>query len=263
MKQLTKILFVYDHEKPEYWMDGLREALRLLEKKYEIQYWNRNELPSGYTKPDFILGWGAFGSRVDTFLQQLPEKKGLCIAGNTNPPTGADNYDVLFYETKWYREQIKFFPNIVQAFGVNKTIYKPIYKTKVFDYLGAGCLAKWKRWDKMLNKEGKRIVIGDYQRNNEAESSEIALNLLKGGVIVSDQMRPTDLVEFMNMAHTIYVPSDVYGGGERLVLEAKACGLNVEVEDDNPKLKELVDLEVIPDQVFYAERLIEGIESVL
>lgn len=261
---MYKILFVYQHEKPEYWLDGLHEALKILEADYEIQYYNMNELPPDKPlDPDFVLGWGAFGSEVDIFVQQFQQKKGLCIAGNTNPPKGADNYNVLFYETIWYREQIKFHPNIVRAFGVNTNIYKPIETTKVFDYLGAGCLAKWKRWEKMLNKKGRRIVIGDYQRNNEAESSKIALDLIKGGVMVSDQMNPTELVEFMNMADTIYVPSDIYGGGERLVLEAQACGLNVEVEDDNPKLKELVEMEFVPNQSFYAERLREGIESVL
>lgn len=257
------ILFVYEHEKPEYWMDGLYNALKILSRYYNIEYYNINggKLRDTFF-PDFILGWGAFGSRTDQWVQRKQQKKGLCIAGNTNPPTGADKYDVLFYETKWYREQIKFHPNIVHAFGVNTEIYRPMWMTRAFDFIGAGCLASWKRWERMNNKGGSRIVIGDYQRNNEAESSRIALELLKGGVILSDQMSPLDLVKFINMADTAYVPSNIYGGGERFVMEAKACGLKVEVEDDNPKLLELVNSDVLTHTT-YAEKLREGIESVL
>lgn len=38
----------------------------------------------------------------------------------------------------------------------------------------------------------------------------------------------------------MYVSDNVLGGGERAVLEARSLGVNVIIEDDNPKLKEVV-----------------------
>lgn len=52
---------------------------------------------------------------------------GLCIGGNAQPPHKniAKVYDILFYETEWYRDTIKHHPNIRQAFGINTNIFYP------------------------------------------------------------------------------------------------------------------------------------------
>lgn len=51
--------------------------------------------------------------------------KALCIGGNAQPPSEAASeiYDLLFYETDWYRDQISFHPMTRQAFGINTNIY--------------------------------------------------------------------------------------------------------------------------------------------
>lgn len=268
-----KILFVYDHKNPEYWMDGLWAALNVLEEDFDIKRYNIQQLEDAmppYRYYDFELGWGSFNSTVDRLLQENKLKydskhTGLCIAGNATPPTGADNYDVLFYETKWYRPQINFHKNIVQAFGVNTDLYFPMDMPNaiVWDYIGVGAFASWKRWEKMINKKGNKLVIGEYQDNNEGESLSIVQQLIKGNVAVSNMISPYDLSNLYHWSRKLYMPSDVLGGGERAVLEARACGLEVEIEDDNPKLKELLELEVIPSHIDYAQKLKEGILSVI
>ena len=261
-----KILFVFDNPNEKYWMDGLCRALYELEKDFEITKYNLAlEQNPSIVSQDFTLGWGAFNSSVDQQLQKVQGKKGLCIAGNTFPPTGANNYDVLFYETKWYRPQISFHKNIVHAFGINSDLFfkSDLLSPIVWDYIGVGSLADWKRWDKMKDKKGTRLVIGEYQKRNEQESGRIALDLLKSGVMVSDIVSPFDLSNLYNWSRTLYMPSDVNGGGERAVLEARACGLNVEIEDDNPKLKEVLEWNPIPDYKWYASQLKKGIESCL
>lgn len=264
-----KVLFVYDHARPEYWCDGLYMALQELEKDFEIIKYNlaMEEAPPTVSQ-DFTLGWGAFNSPVDIFMQydlNREDKKGLCIAGNTFPPTGANNYDVLYYETKWYRPQISFHKNIVHAFGINSDLFfqSDLLSPIIWDYIGVGSLADWKRWDKMKDKKGTRLVVGEYQKGNEQESGRIALDLLKSGVMVSDMVSPFDLSNLYNWSRTLYMPSDVNGGGERAVLEARACGLNVEIEDDNPKLKEVLQWDPIPDYKWYASQLKKGILSCL
>ena len=61
----------------------------------------------------------------------------------------------------------------------------------------------------------------------------------------------------------MYIPSTVQGGGERAVLEAKACGVVVRVEEDNPKLKELAALVDVPGPMKYADGLHRALQSIL
>lgn len=260
-----KLLFVYDHKYPDLWMDGLWAALNLLEEDFDVErlnLWPDEDIEPKYD-PDFILGWGAFNSLVDQWLHPFNVKKGLCIGGNAMLPKGADNYDVLFYETKWYRPQISFHKNIVHAFGVNTDIYFPITDVPapiIWDFLGVGSFSNWKRWEKMVGKFGSKMVIGEYQRDNEAESTAIIQNLLKGGVMISNMVNPYDLACMYQWSRTVYIPADIYGGGERAVLEARACGVSVDIEDDNPKLKELKEGPIY-DHHYYAAQLKKGIMS--
>lgn len=267
------ILFVYDHRQPEYWIDGLYMALQSLESDFSVTKVNLYDLPTHTladydfenNMPDFVLGWGGFRSSVDIELQKLGLKKGLCIAGNAFPPDGANNYDVLFYETKWYRPQIAFHKNIVQAFGVNTDIYfkADLLSPIVWDYIGVGSFASWKRWERMAQKDGTRLIVGEYQIDNATESESIILPLLRSGVMISGMVSPFDLSNLYNWSRKLYIPADINGGGERAILEARSCGLKVEIEDDNPKLKEIVEWDPIPDHLWYASQLKKGILSVL
>lgn len=264
-----KLLFIYHHQHENYWLDGLYAAIELLRNDFEVTKWNLvNSQTHEDGEFDFVLGWGAFNSPVDQHLQKglknLGKKRGLCIAGNTYAPNGASNYDVLFYETKWYRPQINYHPNIVHAFGVNTDIFSQSeYATPIiWDYIGVGALADWKRWDLMKKKKGNRLIVGEYQLGNEMESGRIALDLIKNGVMVSSMVHPLDLANFYHWSRTAYVPCTVYGGGERTLLEARSCGLMIEIEEDNPKLKELLDCP-IPTHFDYALKLKEGILSCL
>lgn len=270
----SKLLFVYDMPewKEKFWMDGLWAALNLLEEDFEIEKINlikANGELSFHVDTKFILGWGGFNSRVDHSIRHLTTKtstwsKGLCIGGNAFPPTGADNYDVLFYETKWYRPQISFHKNIVHAFGVNTDIYNQpdIPFPIVWDYIGVGAFADWKRWPKMLDKKGNRLVVGEFQENNPVESGWIADKLLRNGVMVSNMVHPFDLANLYHWSRTLYTPADINGGGERAIMEAKSCGLIVEIEEDNPKLKEVLEGPVL-SHFDYAKALKKGIMSVI
>lgn len=271
MSSKLKLLFVYEHEKPEYWLDGLSAALDELEEDFEICRMNiSSSVFSQGPKlvPDFLLGWGAFGSSVDKYLQEWKPKvkKGLCVAGNATPVIDAEKYDVLFYETDWIKQNYlkDVQTKTVKAFGVNTDIFfkQDIPCPIVWDCIGVGALASWKRWERFNSLSGKRLVVGQYQQGNEAESLSTARNLLKNGVMVSDWVHPFDLANYYNWSRTLFLPADINGGGERAILEARACGLEIKIETDNPKLKELLDCP-IPSHVDYAKALKAGIESVL
>lgn len=299
MTKKPKLLFVFDHKYEDKWQDGLWAALNLLEKDFKITKYNIHKekqkfpysetlgydpLNLGYDiskidddlhqlvadeKFDFVLGWGGFHSTVDHFVRHMwlegtKIKKGLCIGGNAFPPEYSDEYDVLFYETKWYRPEIKFHKNIVHAFGINTDIYFKVnipYPI-VWDYIGVGSFSNWKRWEKMIEKKGNRLVIGEFQEGNEKESLAITKDLIKGGVMVSGMINPMDLSNLLNYARKAYIPANTNGGGERAVLEARACGLEVEVEKDNSKLEELLTSPIY-DQYYYSSQLKKGILSCL
>lgn len=250
-----KVLFVGDYKYEV--KDGLWAAVNILGyDRYNIG----DDIPN-FEEYDFLLGHGAFHSKVDMLLRTLPNKKGLCIAGNVYPQD-TDCYDVLFYETEWVKNFLNLKGNLAHAFGVNTSIYYNDSDIQGIHYLSVGAFAKWKRQDKIKTKSGVRVVVGEIQKDNMSESMEIITDLLKNGVGVIPQQSTESLKKLYNITSTVYIPADIYGGGERAVLEARACGCDVEVEDDNPKLKELLT-SPIWDEDYYASQLKKGIELCL
>lgn len=258
-----RIAFLFDHKYPEIWRDGLWAALQLLSDDYDILYINLAFNLPNLEDIDFILGWGGFDSPVDKFLRTVTHlPKGLCIGGNAFPPSNTDTYDVLFYETEWYKPNIKDHRNIVHAFGVNTDIYKPMDLPKVFDYITVGSFSLWKRQFLLTRKAGVKIAVGEIQKDNMDESGNIVGALLPRGVGVMDMVAPEKLAVLINLSKTCYIPATTIGGGERAVLESRACGIDVEIEPDNPKLLEFLDSPIY-DHKYYAKQLKKGIESCL
>lgn len=236
-------------------------AIQLLLKDFDITCKNIRDESFDATGYDFVLGWGGFESPVERAIRELPNKKGLCIGGNAFAPVYKFKYDVLFYETPWYKKEIADHPNIVKAFGVNTNIFFPRPTQKIFDVITVGAFAEWKRHYLLQLHSGTRLAIGQIQRGNMEESMEIITSLLTSGVIVSDMVAPEKLAELYNASGMCYIPCNENGGGERAVLEARACGIPVVVEQDNEKLLGLLECEV-PTEKDYAKALKKGIESI-
>jgi hypothetical protein len=268
-----RVLFIYDHRYPDLWRDGLWAALDILKEDFEISKYNLFEnnyhLAIDSEKCDFILGWGAFGSPVDEVMTSMKNSDtliykhpmGLCLAGNATAIPTVNIYDIIFYETNWAKDN--YLVNVngkkQHAFGINTNIFNPWKGAPIiWDWLSVGSFAYWKRHTKIMNKPGTRLVVGEIQRDNWQESFDIISDLLLSGVGVSDMLYPTKLRNIYNCAGTVYIPADLNGGGERAVLEARACGREVVVEKDNPKLEELVSSPIY-DEHYYAEQLKKGI----
>lgn len=259
---MNKILFVFSHPDEEYWNDGLRSALKLLEKDFEITYLNlfKNDL-TNVPKDAFILVFDSFKGVVDRMIRYYPNKKGLCLAGSMFMPYKPEEYSVIFYETE-YQKTILRHPNLVHAFGIDTRVYKKMDLPKVFDYIGVGGFALWKRWEKMIDKKGLKLVTGPYQLQNEQESLSIVKNLMRNRIVVAPIISVETAVKLFNMSKICYIPAEINGGGERAILEARSCGLPVEIEPDNPKLKELLT-SPIWDAQYFADQLEKGVLSCL
>lgn len=277
---MTHILFLYymEPELEEHWNDGLRAALRIIDKKKDFKVTLQNIYQNGYVGGsfDFVLGWGGFESPVDIFIkkQNFNIPTGLCIGGNAFPARQDETYNIFFYETSWYEPQLKWHPNAVRAFGINDDVF---YESEgagpygdmpfrdfieLYDYTSVGSFSNWKRHEKIIEKHGNKLVIGQIQKDNWVESMQIILNLCKSGVAVSDMRSPEDLALIYNLTDIVYIPANIFGGGERAVWEAKSCGCRVEIEGDNPKLQSLLNEEPT-NQDWYASALIAGIKSCL
>jgi hypothetical protein len=251
-----KILFVYYHKNPEYWKDGLWWSIKELSKKEDVTWLNLAHQYDGVNLSgfDFILGWGAFGSLADLFLRgMIGKKKGLCLGGNALPvPNYAENYNVIFYETDWIKENylkdVK--TKLVKAFGVNTEIFNSFSSDVIWDYLSVGSFSYWKRHDKLKDKIGTKLCIGEVQKDNLVESMDIISDLVTNDIAVSGMVSPEKLNLIYNLTETVYIPADINGGGERAVLEARSCGCKVEIED-NPKLKELLEGPLLTERDYF------------
>lgn len=278
-----KILFVYDHNKPEQLEgDGLWSALKLLEADFEITKWNCVTMLKDYDQPlpgnfNFVLGWGAFDSNIDKWMQNENIKnlpRGLCLGGMLKPNETASSYDVIFYETeahKRFLEEQGVKTTFVHAFGINTDIYKELFlkdavhvsqkaHPKIWDNISVGSFSPWHRQDLLYDLSGYNLAVGNVETDNIQESFNYVANLLLKGWSVSNFVPAEVLAKLYNMSMTFVATADF--GQERAVWEAKACGIEVIVPQDNPKLLELKDSPV-KDHHYYAEQLKLGITEAL
>ena len=235
---------------------------------------------------------------VRTYLRNCSTPKALLISG-VHPvpsnPAEVQFYDALVYETNWYRQRERLasrHSNIYHAFGVDTTVMHRLGaagRPKIWDLLFVGWPVPGKRLERFIDRfnamkeEWRRrsrtrshspdtaataafpraLAVGRHP-DETPESTTIVARLVAAGVEVRDVAPYKDLAALMNDAREVYIPSAVDGGGERAVLEARACGTPVRVEEDNPKLRELANSATpVYDHVYYADQLEKVIASCL
>jgi len=253
------------------WNDGFVQAVNLLKSKFDITMINiesKVHIKEEYLNSfDFLLVKSNWNWGPDLLLRQkfphLKVRKGLAIAGVSLPPLCHRQmlyYDVLWYETKWYKPVISHHPNIYHAFGVNKAALEIVNCEKDFDYISIGAFLPHKRMEKIAALKGKVLVVGE--RYGNAYSDKIYHSLSsQPNCTVLPFVKYEKLGEYICRARTMYIPATVNGGGERAILEARALGLDIKVEPDNPKLRELISCELW-DEYYYKEQLLNGMLSI-
>lgn len=270
------LTFVYHHPEPYSWRDGLWAALRLLENDFEISRVNlafHEKIPE---HNEILLAWGAFESPAERAGREVKAKvKALQIGGTAQPPLSIHAWDVVFPETNWHLNVLREtgHKKLFRAFGTNMNIYKPLSFSlpKIFSWISVGAFARWKRHHllaKMADTvvSSKRcLVIGEIQQqgSGRSDSEDIIRVLLELGLMISPFVEPEKLAELYNLSAGCYIGAGLHGGGERSVLEAKACGVPVVVELDNPKLIELAAEPEVLSHIDFARSLKIGIASCL
>ncbi len=271
-----KLAFICDMPRDHFmhWNDGLRAALNYLATVYgwEISVFNIGSMINSRIedKYDFVLFWGAFEKKEHEFKKF--KKQGLCFAGGPTYHPRMNNFDIIFAESEVdFKEFKKYGIKTVKAFGTNTNLFKEIpEQPKIWDYIFPAAFAKWKRHDLFTEiikkKKAKALAVGYMQPNGwEKETYEVCL---ANGITVLPWVSIDALVWLYNSSKKLLVTSDATGGSQRVVLEAKMCGLEVEMETDSLKLLELKDLtkediEKNWSQATYAEALRKGIKSIV
>lgn len=210
----------------------------------------------------------------------------LLVSGSYHPPSveALFFYDLLFYEVFWYESRALYeHPLVAHAFGIDRRVMTATTggsgsgggtglakavngsvggegegEGEVWDYIFVGAFGDHKghkRPTLLAKKSGRRLAIGKNSGSDEAIAAVAVLEA--AGVVVREQVPYDELAALLRRAGTVYVPDDFLGGGERAVLESRSLGVRVEVEDDNPKLQELV-ASPIYDHAYYAAQLDYG-----
>lgn len=250
------------------WNDGFVDAIHLLNANYSISWINievDNISEDTLNEFDFLLVKSNWNWGPDKFLREnfknLKVKKGIAISGVNIPPLYKDSlyYDVLWYETNWYKKLLVNHPNIYHGFGINKNALIAIPNNPIYDYITLGAFSPIKRMELLLDVKGTVLVIGE--KYESIDSEKIIQQLMnKNNITIKPFVEYSKLSIFFSQAKTLYIPATIFGGGERAILEARHCGLQIKIEKDNPKLKELLT-SPIWDSEYYCNQLEKGIKS--
>lgn len=232
------------------WHDGFVKAIKILIKEYDYnisifnlekeKYIDFNEYNCIIIKSNKLVE-DLLNSKYNNWLKIWKLKIKICCIGNSKwipDKKGIEMFDILLYETDWYYKfaSLNRHNYAFKAFGVDTDIMKPIKIKKEFDCIFVGSVCKYKRPLKILNIQGKKCIIGQLTDKN-------IISKLKDNkdIKVYNFQSYENLSLFYNKSKLCYVPCILQGGGERAVLEARACGIPVKIENDNPKLKELLN----------------------
>jgi len=249
------------------WFDGFTSAVDILIENYgiDVKYINISvDKPSLDTLNSFSFlivksNWGWY---PDIFIRKFGKKLkvpcGLMISGSLPPPNVKSMmfYRVLWYETNWYRKFIHNHGNCIHAFGVNIDVARKHYGIdKCYDWISVGMLVPHKNHFKIIDKPGKKVVVGE---TVNGISGEIENRLIENKVDVLKFMNYSDYILLLNKCKNIIVACDIHGGGERAILESRACGVNVVLDSENEKLVELLTCDIY-SHYYYSEQLFKGI----
>lgn len=236
------------------WTDGFTSALSILKTKYNITLHNvLDNNTIDFNIFDLICFKESFeGYMFNKFKDQLKDKKkALFISSSTIIPTDEqlNLYSILFYETEWYCNyaNLKRHKHSYHAFGVNTDIMRPLLSEKKYDVIFVGDIKPYKRPLMILSKEGIKLCVGF------KTDEQLISQLEKENVEVQEFVSYDDLSMLYNSSKLCYIPCELHGGGERAVLEARACGIPVEIFD-NEKLEELL-VSPVYSHIYYASQI--------
>lgn len=219
------------------WDDGLRGAMKIIEKKHTVTYHldgfcDCRQRPSSIL-PDVVMVWSGTNGTVYHNALQMDCKKILLFAGGSREPSLFRDFDLTLFENGIHTlEARNYGVKCMTAFGTDTTIFKPMKQKKVFDVIYPGAFGLWKRKDLFAEstKRLKAFTLGNIQEH-EPQCFDVCVD---NDIAVSADIPQSRLPYFYAMAHTVCVLPVAHIGGQRTVLEAMAMKLPIIVPSDAP-----------------------------
>lgn len=243
-----KIAFVWQGFDGRYgvWRDGLYAAMKLIEEKHEVRYYDTTRLSELTAwEPDRVLYWEApctiNGKDAANYnaVRTLPFKKALLFAGGDLRREWVDGFDLLFVESRVNEEDCERLGiPYRRAFGVNTQIMQPQKQPKVFSGYMQATYALWKRHALFAEALGTSGVATGRRQEHEPQCYQVCE---VKGVLTLPELPAEAVCSLINASYAVVNTSEYWGGGQRCTLEAMACGVPVIVMSDSPKNREFVD----------------------
>lgn len=248
-----------------HWNDGLREAMRIIERKHEVTYHE----PFDEINADLILYWESpitiKGDNSEHYnrVRRLPIRKALLFAGGPLEKEWVEGFDHLFVESKINADECdKLGIPHSTAFGINDKLAFPIDSVKHWDGFHPATCASWKRQKLFAEALGdKGLLCG----RNQPTDPQPFIDAKALGTEVMNEQSYVDVNVLMNMSHCLVQTSEFWGGGQRVTLESMSAGIPVICMVDSPKNREYVEesgaglvVEPDPNRIKEAIEIIKG-----
>ena len=189
-------------------------------------------------KPDVILVFGDLTRPVIPLLKQLGIPMALHLTGGTFR-NYVDAFDLFFVESEVYKKQLESEgKRVIQAFGTNTKIFKPIKQVKIWDAIFPAVFANWKRHSLFAQAlEEKGLACGYMYHDHEIECWKVCQ---ENATMILEYQSAEAMNYLYNASRTCVITSDSSGGSQRTVLEAMACNIPVIVMSDSDKTTEFI-----------------------
>ena len=178
-----------------------------------------------------------------------------------------NQFDLIYYETLYtYRNShLRNHVNNLRAFGVNTDIFRCKNLTKKYDYIWVGSindhLKRFTKISELAQKGSKILMIGNIYTPEDKFKLD---NMISQGFEISVKSRCNldELSYYYNISKCLLLTQPLYGGGERSLLEAKYCGLEIKILD-NEKLSELHKEDKKFDIEYYTKQIDKGLDKII
>jgi hypothetical protein len=171
-------------------------------------------------------------------------------------------FDLVFCEDKWtQREFRKRGVDAKIAFGINTQIYHEIKGIKkAWEYIYPAAFAAWKRHNLFINKVTNEATTGICVGQIVENERWIFDGCIEAGMTVLPKVTPEVVNYLYNQSDKVYLPASLWGGCQRALMEARHLGLKVIVEEDNPRLMEMLNEEARSEKD-YLDMVIKEIKN--
>lgn len=252
---------IYPH-----WRDGLRTAIEIIAKDYEVD-WVLGEEPED--KYDFILVWSDEGSPI--LQKKFSCPMGLVYGSAFDPNIEKlKNLKVVFAETSINYELLRRGGlRVIKAFGTDTDFFSPIDCEKDIEFFFPATFSPWKRQGGIAYLGDKLLCAGEIQPDGQHEYDMCK----EAGVQLIGKYTPSiEIRDLYRRSKNVIIPS-LYGS-ERTVLEAMSNDILPKVMHDNERattfINEFKESGITSPREFviknysaeiYAKSLLRGIEE--